>query len=274
MTLTKVEVRTTVGMLLTLELEDVSDGLVLKDVTGLDPVQATLVSSSFALQDGAQYHSSRREPRDISLIIGLEPDYVTTTVRDLRKTLYSYFMPKSEVSLRFYMADGLVVNAVGRVRTHEAPMFTQEPVVVISLTCFDPDFIALTPIVVEEDTVSTSTEFLINYQGTVETGIKFVMELDRNLDAFTIYHRPPDDLIRSFDFSAELLDNDILTIVTSVGSKSITRNRSAVITSLLYGMSPQSNWVELMPGNNYFRVYAVGAAIPFTIEYTPRYGGL
>jgi hypothetical protein len=272
--LTKVEVRTETGMLLVLPLDDISDGFGIEDITGLDPVKATLVSSAFANVDGSHYHSSRREPRNILLTVVLEPDYAVTTVRELRKTLYSYFMPKAAVSLRFFMEDGLTVDISGIVESFNAELFTKEPKATISVMCFDPDFIELESVVVEGDTVADTTEFLIEYEGTVETGITFVLNVDRTLTEFTIYHKLPNDQIVTLDFSAALEADDVLTITTIPGSKAVTLVRDATLTSVLYGMSPQSNWIELKKGENYLRVYAVGDPIPFTIEYTTRHGGL
>lgn len=272
--LTKVEVRTATGGLLVLPMDDISAGYAIRDIGGLDPVKATLVSSSFANLDGAQYHSSRREPRNIRITLDLEPDYITTFVQDLRKNLYAFFMPKSQVELRFYVDDDFVANISGRVESFETPLFTREPQVVISLMCYDPDFIELETTTVEGDTVDDSTEFLITYNGSVETGIKFVLEVDRELTEFTIYHRPADDQVRTLEFAASLMENDILTITTTPGSKSVILNRSSSLSSLLYGMSPQSNWIELLPGDNYFRVFAEGDPVPFSIEYATRHGGL
>ena len=272
--ITKVEVRSPLGQLLTLDLVDVEDGLVVEDIEGLDPVKATLVSSSFAQLDGGHYQSSRRETRNIIITLGLEPNYVSTSVRDLRNQLYAFFMPKSSVNLRFFMEDDLVVSIDGRIESFDSILFTQEPKVTISLICYDPDFVELESVVVEGDTVSNTDEFVIDYAGTVETGILFTLMVDRTLDAFTIYHIAGDDIIRTLDFAASLVADDILTINTVVGDKSVVLTRAAVDSSLLYGMTPQSNWIELHQGINHFRIYAIGDPIPFTIEYTTRYGGL
>lgn len=272
--LESVQIRTPQGSLLTLPLEDVSDGLVLEDILGLDPVKATLVSSSFAQQDGAQYHSSRRETRNLVLKFGFEADIANTTIRALRQRLYEYLMPKSEVDLRFIDSDGSVVRIDGRVETCETDLFSQEPRVNSSILCFDPDFRELTPETITGTTVNTSTETLVMYEGTVETGIEFQLNVNRALSAFTIYHRPPDGTLRSLDFAASLISGDVLNISTVPGAKSLTLTRAATTSSILYGMSPQSSWIELAPGDNYLRVYATGAAVPFEIEYTNRYGGL
>lgn len=271
--LTKVEVRNIAGDLLTLTLDDVTDGFIIEDIEGLGPVKATITSTSLAQVDGTQHQSSRREARNLLFKIGLEPDYVTTQVFDLRSQLYNFFMTKTEVFMRFFV-DDLEVNISGRVESCEPSIFAREPRIDISVICFDPDFVELDEIVYSGSTVSDSTEFLIAYPGTVEAGMVFTLNLDRALSEFTIYHRPPDNVVRSLDFAASLLDDDVLVINSITGSKGITLTRTATESSLLYGMDPASNWVELMPGDNYLRVYAVGAAIPFTISYTPRYGGL
>lgn len=272
--LTKIEARNTRGGLLSMELEDMSDGIVLADVGGLDPVKATIVSSNFAQVDGEQYNSSRREKRNITIKIGMEPDYITTFPEDIRDTLYDYFMPKSTVDLRLYTDKGLVVNTSGRVESCEAPLFVQDPEANISVLCFDPDFIALNSTTIEGETVSDSTTTTVTYDGNVNVGVQLVLNIDRTLTEFTIYHTAPDGSTRQTDITAALEAGDILTIVTVTGSKRLTLTRSSTDSSLLYAQSPQSNWLELSKGDNLIRVYATGAAIPWTMTYTTRYGAL
>jgi len=269
-----IEVRTSQGGLLGLPLDDISNGIVVEEVDGLDPVKATLVSSGFANLDGEQYQSSRRDSRNITLKLGLEPDYSVESVRDVRKRLYDYFMPKTEVSLRFYMSDGLVVDINGRVESFETPHFTPEPTADISVICFDPDFYDPIPKQMSWNTVATDTETLLSYDGSVETGIQFVLNPNRALSDFSIYHRPPDGTLRILEFISPLSAGDVLTISTVPGAKGATLTHSGQDGSVLYGISPQSNWIELIPGDNYIRVYSDGAAIPYTITYTDKYGGL
>ncbi len=275
MSIVKVEVRTGLGQLLTLTLANASNGFLVKDILGVDPVKANLVSSTFANLDGARFQASRREVRNILFKVGIKPDYVLKTARDLRLQLYSFFTEKTEVSLRFYMEDGLTVNIMGVVESFEAPFFTQEPEANISVVCYDPDFLALTPIEVVGDTVSTLTEFDIDYEGSMPTGFTFVLNVDRSdLGAFTIYQRPADNVLRQFDFAADLDSGDILTVNSVRGNKFITLNRSSTLSSLLYGKSSASPWLELQPGTNHMRIYATGAGVPYTFTYTPRYGSL
>jgi hypothetical protein len=278
--LTKVEARTRQGDLLSLPLEDDTAGYLVLPIDGLGPTKATLVSSSFAQQDGEQYHSSRRESRNIKLKLELNPDPATETVRALRRKLYNFFMPKSEIYLRFYdEEDGEVLeaNITGRVESCDPDLFAQEPTVDISIMCFDPDFVELAPEVISGSTTSGSTPITINYDGTVETGIELTLNLNRSLGEFTVYHVPPNDTIRSLDFdNVNLFSGDVLKISTVTGAKSATLTREGIPSSVLYGISPQSNWIELIPGVNTFRVYhgSTGAPIPFTVQYINRYGAL
>jgi hypothetical protein len=272
--ITLLEARNVQGSLLGLTVDDVSEGLVLEDVDGLHPVKATIVSSSFANLDKQEYQSSRRESRDITITIGLEPDYTETTVSDLRKRLYGYFMPKSAVNLRLVDSDDLEVEINGRVESCEAPLWAKEPQMIVVVRCLDSDFVELDPTVVPGNTVSTVTEFEIDYDGNVETGFEFVLNVNRTLGAFSVYQTPPDNSSRVIEFEGSLVAGDTLTITTIPGEKEVVLTHSGVDTSVLYAISPQSNWLELMQGVNKFRVYATGAAIPFTITYKTRYGGL
>ena len=271
--LTLVEVRGQGGTL-SLSLTDPSLGYDIENIDGLDPVKATLVSSSFAQQDGAQYQSARREPRNIVMTLGLYPNYAADTVQTLRSRLYPFFMPKTPVNLRFFLESGLTVDIDGIVESMDAARFTSDPKIVVSIMNFDPDFYELSPVVVVGATVSDTTNMVVDYIGTVETGAEFAISVNRALSEFTIYHQTPDGTIKTMDFQASLVSGDILTINTNPGSKIATLTRAGVDSSILYGISPQSNWLEFETGVNFVRVYAEGAAIPYTLTYTRRYGGL
>lgn len=273
--ITRVEVTTRQGNVLSLPLEEVSNGLLVEEIEGLDPVKATIVSSSFAGLNGEQYHSSKRERRDIKISLGLEPDEtVLDTVGAVRRRAYGYFMPQTEVSLRFFSDDVPPVDITGMVESCETPHWAQEPTLVASINCFDPDFIDPTIVTVERATTSTLTEFEIDYDGTVESGLKFVLAVDRTMSEFTIYHNPPNQSLVSMDFAAPLLAGDELTISTVPGDKFATLKRLGVESPIMFGVSPQAKWLELTHGTNLFRVYATGAAVPFEIQYFNRYGGL
>lgn len=277
--LNKVVVITKQGAVLELPLSDYSEGYLVKDIDGLDPVKANLVSSSFANQDGEQYHSSRREKRNIVIKLDIEANTYTGNASDLRRNLYTYFMPESEISMRFYIDAEEFVTIDGVVETLDSPRFTKEPEATISILCFDPDFQVPTPIVYEGTTTwGDIIEAEIVYDGTVETGIKFQIAVDQSLpDGLTIYHRAPDNTFNVLEFTEPLSAGDVLDISTVSGAKGATLTNAVNGTdSILFGITPQSAWINLFPGTNHIRVYVdvEGATIPYSITYTEKHGGL
>jgi hypothetical protein len=272
--LTKVEIRTAQGALLTLPLQDISEGYAVKDIEGLDPVKATLVYSSFAGQDGTQFQSARRENRGLILKLGFEPDYALTSAAALRTRLYGYLMPKSLVQLRFYEDTGLVVNVSGRVESLDSPRFTKDPDATIAITCENPDFDTLVNVTYPGNTTSGTIETEIRYAGTVETGFIFTMNVDRTISGFTIYNTDAATVQRTLPFSSPMLAGDVLKISTVPGNKYALLTRAGVQTSVMYGVSSASNWLNLFPGINRFRVLLSGAVIPWSVSTSDKYGAI
>lgn len=273
--ITRVEVRNKQGALLNLQLDDDTDSFHVLDIDGLGPVKATLVSSSFAQLPGGQLNSKRREARNIKFQLGLNPDPAAPeSYESLRFQLYEFFMSESDVSLRFFTDGGLTVDILGTVETCDPSIFDQEPAMQVSIMCYNPDLFDPTPVQLTGDTVSDSTTTPITYDGHIETGVVFVLNVDRTLTDFTLYYTLPSGEIRSMDFSGALESGDTLTISTVPRSKSVTLVRSGISSSMLWAISPQSTWMTLERGVNEFRAYATGAAIPYTLDYTKKYGAL
>ena len=273
--LTQVDVTTMSGSILSLPLEGVEAGIIVKEIEGLDPVKATLVSAGFANQDGEQFYSSRREARNIKLTLGLAPDYASDSVQDLRRQVYAYLMPKKQVLLSFYMDDGLNVNILGIVETLETPLFSRDPSVVVSIMCYDPDFVDPDVVTITGSSTNGVTEVTVNYDGSVETGVQFQMNINQTLDQFTVYHRAPDGTTRFLTFVSAMVNGEVINIDTRPGTKQALSTLTGTTKSVLYGVSPRSNWLQLEPGPNYLRFY-VNKVTPVTwsLDYYTRYGGL
>ena len=270
----RIEIRTSRGAIISIPVTNNEAGYIVRKIEGLDPVPAALVSSSFAQMDGQEYQSSRRETRNIKLELGLEPNYLDATIRQLRNRLYKYFMPETELQLTLYVSDGLQVSIGVVVETFESELFSDDPSASISMIAFDPDFYDPARVVVNGYTTSGDDETTIEYDGTIETGVVITMDITREMDSFTIYHRPPDGSFRSMDFAGGLEPGDDLMISTIPGEKAVIQTRENVDASVLYALSPTSAWLELLPGDNYIRIYAEGSPIEYKLEYTTKYGGL
>lgn len=272
--LTKVEARNSAGSVLTLPLQDISGGYTLKSITGLDPVKATIVTSSYADRDGAEYESARTDIRNPVLNIGFAPDWVASTPKTLRDNLYNWFMTKKYTELRFYEDTGLVVSIVGYVESNAAPRFAQDPDATISIICPQSAFVGMTNELIHGNSVADGTEATINYVGTEETGFVLDVNINRAISGFSMYARGVDGVQYELDFAASLLAGDLVEISTVVGNKYATLTRAGVQSSLLYGISPSSPWLTLQPGANAVRLLIPGAPMPYTIAYTDKYGAL
>lgn len=279
MSIDKVEVTNSQGNLLILSLEDTSNGYVVEDVDGLGPVKAAIASSAFAGLDGVQYQSSRRDGRSITIKLSYDPDFSNNeTVDELRDHLYHFFMTDTMIDLAIYKKNGLTVKISGLVESCEPAIFTADPEMVISVFCFNPNFISVDPVTIHDLLTTIDTVgHVIPVAGTVKRGLDSIsFTAPKALSEFTIYHTAPNGKLYTMLVSAPLLTGDVVNIRTVVREKTITLTRSGVTTSLLYAVSPQSVWTLLEPGENllYLKASDTGPSSPVLLEFTNHYGGL
>jgi hypothetical protein len=271
--LTMVTIDSIQSGVLPLPLMDSSAGYIVKEIGGLDPVKATLVSSSRAQTDGAELHNKKREPRNITMRLGLDPDYVTNDVAILRSNLYRYLMPKSTIVFGIYDNDILFGTTEAVVEDFVASMFTPDPEINISLMCYDPDFYAPAEVLINGNTVSDMTTMAVSYPGTTDTGILFSIDFPANIGGVWINNTRPDGDTDTMEIQGTFLAGDTLTVNTNNGKKSVIMTRAGIDTPVLYWLSKESNWILIKNGVNLVRVYAVGPPIPYTLQYTAKYGG-
>lgn len=275
--LTRMDIVNGHGDVLALTLSDASAGYLVREIDGLDPVKATLVSSTIAQVDGAQYQTASRDPRNITGKIALKPDLVVdgTTAAALRSNLYKYAMPKSIVLLKFYVDGTLFAETAAVVESLSNSMFTNDPEVDFSFMCYDPDFYSPSSVTFDGFTTSGSTPQLVAYDGTTEAGILFTINFDQSVSALTIHNTQPDGTPQAFEVEGTFVSGDSLVVSTVPGSKAVTFTHSGVPSSLLFGVISPPDWIALANGDNEFRVFISGGTpIAFTVEYVPKYGGL
>ena len=282
--LTKIEIYTEQGTMLELPIQS-PNGYLVKDIAGLDPSKANIVSSPFALLDGAKYQASRIETRNIIFTIRPQPDYVTKTVDSLRSDLYLFFMPKSKITMKFFREGKPTVEIVGYVESLETLLFTQSPEIVISVICMNPSFANISEMslpVTPGAFISTSgvDAESVSYAGSIETGFIFSMTLpvgSAPLSSFALKHSFPSGGESVLNFVGGLIAEDTVVINTVSGNKYAYLTRAGATSSVLYAISPSSKWIKLYPGSNNLSVYAVrtaGEEIPWSIVYSDKFGGL
>lgn len=274
MRLEQIDITNSRGVVLSLPMEQDEASYQINSIEGLDPGKATLVSTSSAGQDGETYQTAKRPARNIKLKLDFDPDFAPKSYSELRNDLYAWFMPKSRITLRFFLSTGLYVDIDGIVESMDSPLFVDDPDATISIMCFQPDFVDGRLASVPGFTVADSTNTPIDYPGTVEAGTVITLNFNRASSGFSIYNTDEGGKLQQLDFSGTLLTGDSLVISSLVGNKGITLTRTGVSSPYLYGRSAQSSWINLVEGVNQFRVHAVGDPIPYVLEYAVRYGGL
>lgn len=277
MTLQALELSNSRGSILTLPIYSITSGYSVRDIDGLDPVQSSQASSSFAGLDGEQYQSAHIGKRNILLDLGFEADYTTKTIQQLRRDLYGLLLPKSEVKLKFTSNDFPTVEIEGISESFEAPLFVQDPSARVSVLCYDPNFKdpAIKSFRANKITdMSLGTDVL--NPGDVPAGLKIRLEFTNDLTTgtFTIFNNPAGQSPQLMMFQGDFLTGDIVEVSTVPGDKYATLTRGSVTTSILHTVSVQADWIKLLPGQNRVGVYVMSGWVNGYFDYQVLYGGL
>lgn len=280
--LTAVHVRTLQGAILRLPMTGVSP-YVVRSITGLDPVPADIVTSSFVTMDGGVYQSAKGGMRNIVISLELSPSYkVSDPFGELRRGLYPFFAPKMEIELYFISNNFETVKIIGHVESFEAPLFSEKPKVDISILCPDPYFSSQYPVTT---TRVGSGQLKVENPGTVESG--FILTIDQYMSqaayGLTVGRVTPTS--QSMQYVGPLYSAGLrytLRIITIKGSKSAkVKPSSAYDPNGEFGgdtvLGYIDGWVDLAPGENIITIDVSASGTPnavTTLSYTPRYIGL
>ncbi len=251
-----------------------TDLLQIRDITGLEPVAAAINTIAYGFLDGESYSGSSVGRRNIVLMVKPNPNWIDWTYERLRRILYTYFMPKSQVRLIFETDEISPVEITGYVESITPAIFSKEGEIQISIICPYPYFTSVDPTIVTG--VNNDTPVEIDYDGSIETGIN--VEVLYVSGAAPIWIAPqvgPLDLstfvvLGSVDASKYFVMNSVN------GNKYVhtVNSVTGVITNLLPYIQPSSVWPMLKYGPNDFSVITGGGVQSWTLTYYKRYGGL
>lgn len=277
--LESVYVETSQGKEILLPLTEVSSGIILANIQGLDPTKATLTSTNFAMRDGSTFQAARRESRDIILQMRLDSRYGGESIAAIRRELYEVFMPKTELQLSFSQSDFPTTQITGRIEDVESPRFTRNPYFAVSIHCNDPDFVDPEyTMQAGEGYGSTMVLWDIDYVGTVDSGIEFEIDISGSgtSSGFVLQQNTPRGDTRRIIFDTPLQNYDRIHIHTHPGEKEVEVARAGSRTSILYAIDPQSEWPILEPGTNQIGVQVTGGTYQsyYEFKWLDRYGGL
>jgi len=256
-----------------------TDLIQVRNISGLDPVKASVNTSPYGSVDGASYVGSSLTNRNIVLTLHPNPDYDNWTFESLRRLIYAYFMPKRPTKLVFYSDDMIPVAISGIVEGVTVNMFSKDPELQVSIICPDPYFTALEATVITGQTVRPGGDVVVvDYGGTIEAGINVKVTAVTAPNPTGITVQIGDPPITSFGVVATV-DPATYFELSSIPMRKFVQNvgvGSGVITNLLSKVSIQegSAWPTLQPGENEFRVVTDQGAQDWELTYFERFGGL
>lgn len=254
-----------------------TDLIQIRNIDGLNPVKASVNTSPWGSVDGAAYAGSSVVARNIVMTICPNPDWENWTYETLRRLLYRYFMPKSQVRLVFESDDISPVEIFGIIEGVEVNQFSKEPEQVISIICPDPYFVAVDPTIVTGQTIregGASTP--ITYNGSIETGILLKVTKVSGSDPTTIGIQVGDPEKGYFWVDAGVSATDYFQMSSLARQKFIESvdMDTGVLTNLLALREEGSSWPTLVPGVNNFSVITDQGVQDWELSYYERFGGL
>jgi hypothetical protein len=260
-----------------------TDLIQVREITGLDPIKATINVSPFGSVDGSAYVGSDVISRNIVLTLRPNPNWANWTYEALRRLIYQYFMPKQPTRLVFESDDIPPVEISGVVESVESNMFSVDPEILVSVICPDPYFTALDPMSVFGTVVPPGDPGelapIIFYEGSVETGV--YIQVSHNLGALPtkIGIQVGDPIVSDLQVAAGVSANlyfEMSSVPLSKYIQNVDLSTGAIINLLSKTtVAEGSKWPVLQPGPNRVIVSADGGGTnDFEIRYYEKFGGL
>lgn len=256
-------------------------------VTGLQPPQVSLFSSSNATTDGSTVSGVKAMQRNIVIYVAMEKD-----IESSRINLYKYFPLKKVITL-YFKNGSRDVYIEGYVELIECDLFTNRQVAQISIICPQPYFKAAEELVSYFSDISSLFTFpfsipaegvalssitanirksIIN-TGDIESGIiirLYAVGTVVNPVVYDVFERT------HMKFNFTMQPNDEIIIDTNTGKKSVTLIRNGISTNLLGYMVADSTWLTLKAGDNVFTYDSDGGNSSLQVSFTTAilYGGV
>lgn len=259
----------------------------LLSVTGANPPSADINTASVVGMDGTLFNSARANQRNIVLTVAVhEP------IESNRLNLYNFFRIKRLVTLR-YKTQYRDVYITGYVESIEVKAWSKSQAAQISIICPQPFWVASDDTTVWFSEVIALFEFpfsipsagiefsrrqiiqsLIFNAGEIEVGgiIKFRAKASGVKNPI-FYNQTTN---KYFGVKVTMQANDIITINSKFGEKSVTLLRSGTETNLLANRYGGSEWLTFIPGKNFVSFDADEGAsdLDSVLTITQKFGGV
>lgn len=275
-------------------------GLIVANIDGLGPAEASINTTELATGDGGVFSSSRLGTRNIviSFIFQEAP-----TIEEVRQKTYKYFPIKRKVTVRVE-TDTRTVETDGYVESNSPAIFSEQEYTQISIVCPNPyfydvgdsymAFMGATPLFefpFENPVGSAEIEFseivydkraILTYSGDIETGVVMTIHALDTVSGITLYNvntresmKIDTERIRKLTGTAFGSADDIV-ISTVPGDKYCRLLRNGQYTNIISAINKDADWFTLVHGDNIFAFTAdVGETkMTITFSYRNAYGGV
>lgn len=289
-----------------LELSNPYDsGFVVKNITGLGPVNANVNFTELATIDGAIDNDSERIG---SRNIVMELEFLEhPTIEDTRLLSYKYFPIKKNVTF-IIETDSRTCKTIGRIEKNDPEIFSDKEGCQVSILCPDPYFYSVKGIsdkkeilygveplfefpfqnpsldenLIEFGSIKKEIEHNIFYDGDEDIGVKITIDVIGDAEGISIYSLREKKILIIDDnkFQSLMGDGikagDEIVIDTTKNHKSIVLLRNGVTTNIINVLGRPIQWFQIMKGNNNFLFRAVYGLsnLTFTIENDVIYEGV
>ena len=263
--------------LLWYDLWNSSNGYIVKNIEGIEPVEAEVSTTVLAGIEGVTIDSALRRSRNIVVTLGLQPT-ATATIEDLRREAYADMMVGWPLLLIFEDMDGTIREARGTVESNQANRFSKDPEQVISFICYDPDFINRESEIYQVPYSELKSGWSHTYTGTSPTGVAVSAMLNSSIPSGS-YFRISN---RSWVGAKRLTIDQNISITPGQNSLSINtapgyRRIDLWTSSLIGSLSNNHEWGMLMPGPNTITLDfkdSISDSTDVMVSYTKRWGEL
>lgn len=279
-----------------------SSGLMITNIEGLGPSNASIITNDLATIDGSIFSSARQGNRNIVMTLAMWPG---EDIETMRQKTYRYFPIKKNITLRVE-TDNKLVECTGYVESNTPVIFTEQEYTQISIICPDPYFYDLqdeivsfngvmpvfqfpfsnestTENLLEFGEISLDTRRTIDYAGDEDVGITVNIQIldsrvknirinnTQTYEKFIIYT----DKIQTITGKA-IRAGDEIYISTSKGSKNVRLLRDGKWTNIIAAIDKDSDWFQLSVGPNEFNFVADQGKeyVTLTFIYRNAYGGV
>lgn len=284
-----------------------TSGFIVGAVEGLGPTKADINTAKVASGDGGSFNSARRNERNVVLTLIYADWMPNESIEDIRHKSYKYFPTKKKISL-LIETDNRTVKTEGYVESNDPIIFSKREGSTISIICPDPNlysagldantevvFYGVEPVfefpfsneslnepLLEMTNINRTNIRSVVYDGDTEIGVTITIRAlgpaeniaIRNFGTNESMNIDTDKLL--VKTGSGITAGDTIVVNTARGHKGIALIRNGVSTNILNCLSKDTDWFQLVRGNNVFSFDAISGVhnLEFTVEHGTIYEGV